>query len=227
MRAGRLIAMLLALQREGRLTATQLAATLEVSPRTVLRDVEALSEAGIPVFTVQGAGGGIELVDRFRARLTSLTTDDAPGLLLAGAPGLAAALGLEPAAASARGKLLDVVAPELSDAAVGVDRWFLDDVAAGAPPASVTRTVALALRLGWQVGSEPGDGSDDGHREPLHPLGLVRSAGAWYLVHDTVDGPAVTPLDGVRRVRLVQRPARRPSGFDLATFWTHRDGRDD
>ncbi|MBK5332446.1 MAG: HTH domain-containing protein, partial [Ilumatobacteraceae bacterium] len=86
MRAARVLDMLLVLQRRGRLTAMQLADALEVSERTVLRDVEALGEAGVPIFTVQGAGGGIELMDGFQTHLTGLTTDEASSLFLVGQP---------------------------------------------------------------------------------------------------------------------------------------------
>ena len=75
MRAARVLDMLLILQRRGRVTAPDLAAQLEVSERTILRDVEALSEAGVPIFTSRGAGGGIELMDGFETHLTGLTPD--------------------------------------------------------------------------------------------------------------------------------------------------------
>jgi predicted DNA-binding transcriptional regulator YafY len=220
-RAGRLIAMLIALQREGRMTAGQLADELEVSIRTVLRDVEALSEAGVPIYATQGAGGGIELVDGFQARLTGLTADDAPGLLLAGAPALAATLGLDRAAGSARGKLLQELPARLREAATGVDAWFLHDVRFERTPAAVVRTVAAALRDGVQVVLDPGGpaATADAGRPALHPLGLVLSDGRWWLLHLADHGPAARPLPGVGGARVVPRPAPRPDGFDLAREW--------
>lgn len=101
--------MLLTLQRRGRLTAAELAEELEVSTRTILRDVDALSSAGVPIFTVQGVGGGIEVVDDFRTRLTAITADEASALLLAGQPIVAEHLGRGSAAAAARRKLLDAL----------------------------------------------------------------------------------------------------------------------
>jgi predicted DNA-binding transcriptional regulator YafY len=217
MRAGRLIAMLIALQRDGRTSAGRLAAELEVSPRTVLRDVEALSEAGVPIYAVQGAGGGIELLDGFHTRLTGLTADDAPGLLLAGAPGLAAALGLDRAAGSARGKLLQELPAQLRAEATDLDGWFLHDVRIEPPTApQVVRTVAAALRAGLQLVLEA-DAEPDA--EPVRPLGLVLAADGWWLLRATDHGPQARPLAGITAARIVQRPAPRPEGFDLAREW--------
>ena len=84
MRAGRVISMIFALQQHGRMTAGDLAAQLEVSIRTILRDVETLSEAGVPIFTVPGAGGGIDLLDGFRTSLSGFTAEEGAALFLAG-----------------------------------------------------------------------------------------------------------------------------------------------
>jgi predicted DNA-binding transcriptional regulator YafY len=126
-RAARVLDMLLVLQRRGRSTAQELAETLEVSERTILRDVEALSEAGVPIFTARGAGGGIELMDGFQTHLTGLTTDEARCLFLVGQPQVAHRLGLGAPTRTARNKLLHAIAAAFAADAVGLSTWFLHD----------------------------------------------------------------------------------------------------
>jgi len=221
MRADRLVAMLLSLQHHGRMTAAQLAGELQVSVRTVLRDVEALSAAGVPVYTVQGAGGGVELLDGFQTRLSGVTEKEAGAILLAGQPAVAAALGMGVAAHSTRRKLLQALSPSLAAAAGALDGWFLQDPFGRAGADSAGDQIPLlvrAIELSLEV-RLVGTGTVAPH---LRPLALVLETGRWQLVHLGPEGPLALALhDPAARVVLGRR-FTRPADFDLAAFWQAR-----
>jgi predicted DNA-binding transcriptional regulator YafY len=232
-RAGRLIAILFALQDGGRMTAGRLAERLEVSERTVLRDVAELSQAGVPVYAVPGAGGGIELLDGFRGGLTGMTRDEAAALPVAGQPRLAAALGLAVAAQSARGTVLRALPPALGEAAAELDSWFLHDPLGrdvDREQAARLRQVVGAVRgrVELQIDPDPaaaaaGAGPAAGSCvQPLRPLGLVLEAGRWLLVHlaHGPDGPrpALLALPVPLGRCTLGGPFERPA-LDLAAWW--------
>ena len=193
MRASRLISLLLLLQTRGQMTAAELATELEVSERTVHRDIEALSGAGIPVYAARGRHGGVALVEGYRTRLTGMTAEEAEALFLSGVPGPAAELGLGTVMAAARLKVLAALPPELrSRASRLVERFHLDVTGwfHTGEEAPLLGTLSEAVWEGRAVDVvyDRGDRSVD---RRIHPLGLVLKAGIWYVVAET-DGQVRT-----------------------------------
>ena len=221
MRASRLVSILLLLQSRGRMTAAQLAAELEVSVRTVYRDVESLHEAGIPLYGDAGHGGGYQLLDGYRTRLTGLNTDEAQALFLSGLPGPAAELGLGPVLAAAQLKLLAALPPGLGEQAGRVQARFLLDAPGWY---SATDEVPLlpavagavwdgrALQVRYRRWKEPTDVD-----RRLEPYGLVLKAGRWYLV--AAPGPRTYRVDQILDLRVLDEEFGVPDGFDLARYW--------
>lgn len=222
MRASRLVSLLLLLQARGGMSAAQLARELEVSVRTVHRDVDALAQSGVPIYADRGPHGGIRLVEGYRTRLTGMTAEEAEALFLSGIPGPAAELGLGTVVAAARLKVLAALPAELRGRATRlVERFHLDTAgwfqAGEEVPAlaDLADCVWEAERL--EVDYERGDRVVT---RVLEPLGLVLKGGVWYVVA-RVDGQIRT-YRGSRIVRARRLGERfdRPGGFDLASFWT-------
>lgn len=221
MRASRLVQLLLLLQARGRLTAGTLAAELEVSERTIHRDVEALSAAGVPIYAERGPHGGIQLVDGYRTRLTGLTGDEAEALFLSGLPGPAAELGLGTVVAAARLKVLASLPSELrARASRLVERFHLD--AAGwfhaTDPLPHLGVLAEAVWEGRRVtvGYRRAGGEVE---RILDPLGLVLKAGIWYVVASAEGQVRTYRVSRFSRVGATDTTFQRPAGFDLAAHW--------
>ncbi|NUV99911.1 YafY family protein [Streptomyces sp. CAI 127] len=224
MRAGRLISLLLLLQNRGRMTAHELAVELEVSVRTVYRDVEALGAAGIPVYGDAGHGGGYSLLDGYRTRLTGLTTDEARAVFLAGLPGPAADLGLGEVLAGAQLKLRAALPDGLREQAVRVqERFHLDAPGwygnADETPHLTAVAVAVWNRYAIRVRYRRWKAPTDVERR-LEPYGLVLKAGRWYLVAAADGGsPRTYRVDQVLELRALDEPFEPPAAFDLAAYW--------
>src|SRR6266508_1135868 len=222
MRASRLVTLLLLLQTRGRMTAAELANELEVSVRTVHRDVDALSEAGVPIYAERGPHGGVQLVEGYRTRLTGMTADEAEAVFLSGLPGPAAELGLGTVVTAARLKVLAALPSELRVRASRlVERFHLDAAgwfqAAEAVPHLATLSDAVWDAHQLEIEYER---SDRTVTRILEPLGLVIKGGVWYLVARTEDQIRTYRVSRVVAARRLDERFERPDGFDLASYWT-------
>ncbi|MEU6316166.1 WYL domain-containing protein [Streptomyces sp. NPDC047009] len=226
MRAARLIKMVLLLQSRSSMTAAELARELEVSERTVTRDAQALSEAGIPVYADRGRSGGYRLVGGYRTRLTGLARGEAEALFLSGVPGALREMGLEDAAGAARLKVSAALLPSLRDASrTAAQRFHLDAPAWFTEPTTPPLLPAVADAV-WddrRITARYRRGQDEVERE-LEPYGLVLKAGVWYLcAREARQGSfRVYRIDRVAAVDLGEERFGRDEEFDLPAFWAEQ-----
>jgi predicted DNA-binding transcriptional regulator YafY len=224
MRASRLVSILMMLQSRGRVSARALADHLEVSTRTVYRDIDELGAAGVPVVVERGATGGFELLHGWRTTLTGLTSGESQTLFLSGLPGPAAELGLGDTLASAHLKMLAALPREWQVEAQRVSSRFHVDLAEWyrrTKPVQVLRALADAVWADrWvRVRYDSWEGLVD--RE-LEPLGLVIKAAEWYLAALPRGKRKATPRTyRVSNIRALEVHAAfvRPKRFDLAAYW--------
>src|SRR5262245_56949623 len=223
MRARRLMSLLLLLQNRGHATAAALAEELGVSLRTVYRDLDALSAAGVPVTTERGPGGGCRLLNGYRTQLTGLDAGEAEALFLAGLPGPAAELRLVSLLARAQRKVLAALPARLRAAASLADQRFHLDARnwfAAAPEHPALETVALAV---WsdraiRFAYERNDGAHVEREVDAIALGL--KAGLWYLVGRVDDELRVYRVSRMSEAAVAERGFARDPAFDLRAFWT-------
>jgi predicted DNA-binding transcriptional regulator YafY len=223
MRASRLLAILILLQLRVRLTAQALAEEFEVSVRTIYRDIDELSAASIPVYGDRGPGGGFQLLDGYRTKLTGLASDEAEAMFMIGMPGPAEALGLGAASENAGRKLLASLPPSWRaesgrmQARFHLDTvdWYRSAERVDALPSIARavldqRTVAMTYKSwtnvrDWQV----------------EPLGLVLKAGAWYMAAQR-DGVIRTfKVSNICAHKVLDTTFERPADFDLPGWWSN------
>ncbi|MFI7640101.1 helix-turn-helix transcriptional regulator [Nonomuraea sp. NPDC049400] len=221
MRASRLMSLVLLLQGRGGMTAAELAEELEVSERTVHRDVLALSEAGVPVYADRGRGGGYRLLEGYRTRLTGLDRAEAEALFLSGVPAALREMGLEEVAATARLKAAAALSPALRDApAVAAQRfhldapgWFVGDD----PPPAALAPLARAVWNDRRVSAVYKE-----RERTLEPYGLVLKAGTWYLAARLGTRFLIFRVPRFGAVSVLPESFDRDASFDLAAFWAEQ-----
>ncbi|AXO34507.1 helix-turn-helix transcriptional regulator [Micromonospora chalcea] len=223
MRASRLVSLLLLLQTRGRMTAHELADALEVSVRTVYRDVESLGAAGVPVYADRGPAGGYRLLEGYRTRLTGMTGPEAEALFLAGLPGPAAELGLASVVAAAELKVRAALPDELADRSGRIrQRFHLDAPGWFRHPEATPHLATLAgavwedrlVRLRYRRWRAPREVT-----RLVEPLGVVLKAGRWYLVGRCGEQVRTFRVGAVLDAEVTAERYERDDGFDLAAYW--------
>ncbi|WP_440073430.1 helix-turn-helix transcriptional regulator [Streptosporangium sp. OZ121] len=234
MRADRLVSLVLLLRRHGRLSAAALSRELEVSTRTVLRDIEALSAAGVPVYAERGRHGGFALLPGFRTELTGLNHDEALALLVAGSRRGAQAFGLGSALASAMLKVVDALPESHRDTAAGaagrllvdpetdlLSRRPADEEVSDAIAAEVLRAVFAGHRLRIHYAAV-----DQTPRwRTVDPIGLVTVRDRGYLLATRSGADRTYRLSRLLAAEELSEPAQRPDRVDLDRAWQERSTR--
>lgn len=224
MRAERLLRIVILLQSRGRITAGELARELEVSPRTIQRDMEALSGSGVPVYAERGAGGGWALHERYRTSLTGLTSGEALAIVVGRPPGILADLGLDDPGEGPVLKLLAAVSDSARDRVEHARQRIHVDLApwgwAGSsgegqrdpllPQLQQAVWDDLAIRIRYAASASDFE---------IEPLGLVAKGSAWYLVARSKGRYRTYRVSRIHDLVVTDRPFERPDSFDLATHW--------
>lgn len=222
MRADRLLSILLLLRTERRITTGELAQRLAVSPRTIHRDMDALSGAGVPVVAERGAGGGWYLLAEYRTNLTGFSVEELQALFVATPARLFADLGLSGAAEGARIKLRAALPQPQRPAAEDVRARIHIDVAGwrqneGALPAMPTLQAALWGERQVAIRYRRADGSET--TRTIDPLGLVAKGSLWYLIAAVAGEIRTYRVSRIAAATTLETPSTRPDGFDLAAYW--------
>jgi predicted DNA-binding transcriptional regulator YafY len=230
MRASRLLTIQMLLQSRGRMSAPALAQALEVSLRTLHRDIDELTAAGVPIYAERGRNGGFALMDGWKTTLTGLTASEAQAVFLTGLAGPATQLGLGAQVQDAQLKLLAALpSNQRQDAQRWQARFHLDPVDwyRESEPTPHLQAVADAV---WRsqkicVHYESWNGAS---RQVLNPLGLVLKAGVWYLIaaRDARNAraanqpePRTYRVSSIEQITVLDEPAKSPKKFELEQYW--------
>lgn len=225
MRADRLIALLLLLQRRGRVTAAEAASELEVSERTARRDLEALAVSGVPVYSRHGRGGGWQLIGGATTNLSGLSSDEARAIFLAVGPGANENEQLRAALRKLGSAIPETFRADAEAAASAVkidpNGWGTVGSAPSDPNLDLLAAAVVERRQVRLAYESPRSGASD---RIVHPLGLVTKRSIWYLVADTdpgthPDGLRTFRLSRIRSAELLDQPCQRPDDFDLEAVW--------
>ncbi|MFD5449752.1 helix-turn-helix transcriptional regulator [Streptomyces sp. NPDC003470] len=234
MRADRLVSLVLLLRQRGRMTAEALARELEVSTRTVLRDIEALSTAGVPVYAERGRHGGFVLLPDFQTALTGLNHDEALALVVAGSRRGAQLFGLGSALASAVLKVVDALPEALRDTAAGAAQRLLIDpetdlLSRRVAPEEVPDSIAAEVRRAVFTGHRLRIYYEAVGRLPkwrtVDPIGLVTVRDQGYLLAKRGTEDRTYRLSRVLAAEELDQPAQRPDTVDLDRAWHERNVR--
>ncbi|GGY28032.1 helix-turn-helix transcriptional regulator [Streptomyces djakartensis] len=234
MRADRLVSLVLLLRQRGRMTAETLARELEVSTRTVLRDIEALSAAGVPVYAERGRRGGFALLPDFQTSLTGLNHDEALALLVAGSRRGAQLFGLGSALASAMLKVVDALPEGLRDTAAGAAQRLLIDpetdllsrrVTVEEAPDAVVAEVRRAVFAGHRLRIHYAAVDQTPKWRTVDPVGLVTVREHAYLLAKNAGEDRTYRLSRVLAAEELDEPAQRPDSVDLDRAWQERNAR--
>jgi predicted DNA-binding transcriptional regulator YafY len=221
MRASRLLSIQMLLETRGRMSAPELAQALEVSVRTLYRDIDELTTAGVPVYAERGRAGGFQLLPGWKTTLTGLTSGEAEAVFLCGLAGPAADLGLGAQVRSAQLKLLSALPAQARGHAHRISsrlhldpvEWYresddLPHLAAVAAAVWEERQLAIVYESWTRTA-----------RQVVHPLGLVLKGGTWYLVAAREAKARTFRISNIRNAEALDAACVRPPRFDLARYW--------
>ena len=222
MRADRLISLLMLLQTNGRMTAEELSERLEVSTRTIYRDLDALSASGVPVYAERGPQGGCMLMESYRTNLTGLNEDEVKALFMFSVPGLLAELGADKASEAAMLKLTaSLPAPFQKDAQRIQERLLLDPAGWFHGDESVPYLPLLqdAVWKNHRVRIVYRRGDGQWIKRLIEPYGLVAKANIWYVVCGNYEGFIVYRVSRIMEATLSDTTFNRPTDFNLKQSW--------